>query len=89
MTTFVDRKTFSITHDGVIASGASGHASLTDRLWSWEEIVATINEIAQKPGRPKTYKRKDPTTGKEDAGIMLSEIGGFPAKWNPRARGAL
>lgn len=33
-------------------------AGLTDRLWSWDEIVAAMDEIAPKPGRPATYKKR-------------------------------
>jgi len=33
-------------------------AGLTDRVWSVEEIVAMMDEIAPKPGRPKTYKKR-------------------------------
>jgi hypothetical protein len=33
-------------------------AGLTDRLWSWDEIMAAMDEIAPKPGRPKTYKKQ-------------------------------
>jgi IS1 family transposase len=33
-------------------------AGLTDRLWAWEEIIAAMDEIAPKPGRPKTYKKR-------------------------------
>ena len=32
-------------------------AGLTDRLWSFEEMIAAMDEIAPKPGRPKTYKK--------------------------------
>ena len=32
---------------------------LTDRLWSFEEIVAGMDAIAPKAGRPKVYKRPD------------------------------
>lgn len=32
-------------------------AGLTDRLWSWDEIVAAMDETAPKPGRPATYKK--------------------------------
>lgn len=34
-------------------------ANLTDRLWSWDEIVAAMDEIAPKPGRPATYKKRE------------------------------
>jgi hypothetical protein len=33
-------------------------ANLTNRLWSWDEIVAAMDEIAPKPGRPATYKKR-------------------------------
>jgi IS1 family transposase len=33
-------------------------ANLTDTVWSWETIVAKMDEIAPKPGRPKTYKKQ-------------------------------
>lgn len=32
-------------------------AGLTDRLWSWEELVGMMDEEAPKPGRPKTYRK--------------------------------
>lgn len=32
-------------------------AGLTDRLWTWDEIIAAMDEIAPKPGRPKIYKK--------------------------------
>jgi IS1 family transposase len=32
-------------------------ANLTDTLWSWETIVAKMDEVAPKAGRPKTYKK--------------------------------
>lgn len=32
-------------------------AGLTDRLWNFEELIAAMDEIAPKPGRPKTYKK--------------------------------
>ena len=34
-------------------------ANLTDKLWSWETIVAKMDEVAPKAGRPKTYKKRD------------------------------
>ena len=34
-------------------------AGLTDRLWSFEEIVAGMDAIAPKAGRPKVYKKRD------------------------------
>jgi hypothetical protein len=33
-------------------------AGLTDHVWSVEEIVAMMDDIAPKPGRPKTYKKR-------------------------------
>jgi IS1 family transposase len=33
-------------------------ASLTDTVWTWEMIVGKMDEIAPKPGRPKTYKKR-------------------------------
>ena len=33
-------------------------ANLTDTLWSWETIVAKMDEVAPKAGRPKTYKKR-------------------------------
>ena len=32
-------------------------AGLTDRLWNFEELILAMDEIAPKPGRPKTYKK--------------------------------
>lgn len=32
-------------------------AGLTDRLWTTEDIVGLMDEVAPKPGRPKTYKK--------------------------------
>jgi IS1 family transposase len=34
-------------------------ANLTDTLWSWETIVAKMDEVAPKAGRPKVYKKRD------------------------------
>lgn len=34
-------------------------AGLTDRLWSFEEIVAAMDLIAPKAGRPKVYKKRE------------------------------
>jgi IS1 family transposase len=34
-------------------------ANLTDTIWSWEMIVAKMDEIAPKAGRPKSYKKRD------------------------------
>jgi hypothetical protein len=33
-------------------------AGLTDRLWSFEEIVAGMDAIAPKAGRPKPVKKQ-------------------------------
>ena len=33
-------------------------AGLTERVWGMEEIVALMDEVAPKPGRPKTYKKR-------------------------------
>lgn len=33
-------------------------AGLTDRVWSVEEFVSMMDEAAPKPGRPKTYKKR-------------------------------
>ena len=33
-------------------------AGLTDRVWDMEEMVAMMDEAAPKPGRPKTYKKR-------------------------------
>ena len=32
-------------------------ANLTDTVWSWETIVAKMDEVAPKAGRPKIYKK--------------------------------
>ena len=34
-------------------------AGLTNRLWDFEEIVAAMDVVAPKAGRPKTYKKRD------------------------------
>ena len=34
-------------------------AGLKDRLWSFEELIAPMDEIAPKPGRPKNSKKPD------------------------------
>ncbi len=34
-------------------------AGLTNRLWNFEEIVAAMDIVAPKAGRPKTYKKRD------------------------------
>jgi IS1 family transposase len=33
-------------------------ANLTDTLWSWETIIAKMEEVAPKPGRTKVYKKQ-------------------------------
>lgn len=33
-------------------------ANLTDTVWSWETIVAKMDEVAPKAGRPKNYKKQ-------------------------------
>jgi hypothetical protein len=35
-------------------------AGVTDRLWSMEEIAELIEAAAPKPGRPATYKNREP-----------------------------
>lgn len=35
-------------------------AGITDHLWTMEEIVGLMDEVAPKPGRPKTYKKREP-----------------------------
>jgi hypothetical protein len=35
-------------------------AGVTDRLWSIEDIAEIIEAAAPKPGRPKTYKKRQP-----------------------------
>ncbi len=34
-------------------------SGLTNRLWNFEEIVAAMDIVAPKAGRPKTYKKRD------------------------------
>lgn len=34
-------------------------AGLTDRLWTWEEIVGRMDAMAPRPSRPKIYKKRD------------------------------
>ena len=38
-------------------------ARLTDRLWSFEEMIVAMDEAALKPGRPKTYKKRENKDG--------------------------
>ena len=33
-------------------------ANLTDTIWTWDMIVAKMDEVAPKAGRPKTYKKR-------------------------------
>ena len=33
-------------------------AGITDKVWTWEVLLAIFDEQAPKPGRPKTYKKK-------------------------------
>ncbi len=33
-------------------------AGLTDRLWTFEEMILAMDAVAPKPGRPKTYKKR-------------------------------
>ncbi len=34
-------------------------ANLTDTVWTWDMLVAKMDEVAPKPGRPKVYKKRD------------------------------
>lgn len=34
-------------------------AGIADKLWSFEDLVAEIDKRAPKPGRPKTYKKRE------------------------------
>ena len=34
-------------------------ANLTNTVWEWDMIVAKMDEIAPKVGRPKAYKKRD------------------------------
>ena len=34
-------------------------ANLTNTVWSWETIVAKMDEVTPKAGRPKTYKKRE------------------------------
>ncbi len=31
---------------------------MTDRVWDLSDIVKIVDEVAPKPGRPKTYKKR-------------------------------
>ena len=33
-------------------------AGLTDRVWNMTDIVSLMDQVAPKPGRPKTYKKR-------------------------------
>lgn len=33
-------------------------AGLTDRMWSMEDVVALMDAVAPKAGRPKTYQKR-------------------------------
>lgn len=33
-------------------------AGLTDRLWTWEEVIEGMDAVAPRAGRPKTYKKR-------------------------------
>ena len=33
-------------------------ANLTDTVWTWDMIVTTMDKVAPKPGRPKTYSKR-------------------------------
>jgi len=33
-------------------------AGLTDRLWSWEDLIAMMDAEAPKPGRPTKYRKR-------------------------------
>ncbi len=34
-------------------------AGLTDRVWDMEDIIAAMDAVAPKPGRPTTYKKRN------------------------------
>ena len=34
-------------------------AGLTDRVWDWKDIIELMDEQAPKPGRPKTYNKRN------------------------------
>ena len=36
-------------------------AGITDKLMGFEDIVALIDAVAPKPGRPKSYKKRTET----------------------------
>lgn len=38
-------------------------AGVTDRLWDVDDIVAIMDEMAPKPGRPKTYRKRAAPSG--------------------------
>jgi IS1 family transposase len=40
-------------------------AGITDRVWDFADIVAMMDAVAPKPGRPKTYKKRVALTSKE------------------------
>jgi hypothetical protein len=33
-------------------------AGLTDRVWGMEDVIALMDAVAPKPGRPKSYKKR-------------------------------
>jgi len=37
-------------------------AGLTNKLMSMEDLCALMDAVAPKPGRPKTYKKRQPAT---------------------------
>ena len=49
---------YSSNHEQISGSVTPAiQANLTDTVWSWETIVAKMDEIAPKAGRPKTYQK--------------------------------